>query len=132
MTVATLTLTCSRCSRVTTDPKGAKWRYDDPPLVVQGVTLGLCLSCRTGQEPPAEDDKKTCDGSCKGDYRPAKGTYYEAVWGDSWSGGGEKYACWDEACVEAWADEQDSECAHCGHDVDVEVTKYVDGKRARS
>lgn len=90
------------------------------------------MTTRNGQAPPAEGEK-TCDGSCNGDYRPAKGTYYEAVWGDRYSPGlGEKWACWDAGCVEQWADEQDSECFHCGHDVDVEVIKYVDGKRVRS
>ena len=131
MKAPTLSLTCARCSRVSTDPVAAKWRMDSPPLVVQGVALGLCWHCQVGEAPPAEGEK-SCDGSCKGDYRPAKGTYYEAVWGSPWGSGGEKHACWDVGCAETWADEQDSECFHCGHDIDIEVHKYVDGKRVRS
>ena len=133
MSTATLTLTCSRCSRVTIDPHKAQWRFDDPPLVVQGVALGLCWYCRTGEAPPAEGEK-SCDGSCDGNYRPKKGVYYEARWGDSWSRSdvGERHACWDEGCCEAWADEQDDECHHCGHSIDIEVVKYVDGKQVRS
>lgn len=126
---ATRPLTCGRCSRVASDPEAKGWRAD-VEVIVQGVRIGLCPFCRTGEEPPAEDNEPRCDGSCKGEYRPVTGTYFEAVWGDGVMR--EKWACWDEGCVEAWADEQDDECHHCGHWVDVQVWKVENGKRVRS
>ena len=126
---ATRPLTCMRCSRVATDPEAKGW-LAEPELIVQGVRIGVCHFCRTGETPPAEDDSKQCDGSCKGDYRPVTGIYFEAIWGDY--GVQEKWACWDEACVEEWADEQDDSCFLCGHSVDVRIVKYENGKRVRS
>lgn len=124
------TVTCARCSRVTGDPEGAHWHVRSEPLVVQGVTLGLCNHCAVGEEPAAEgDDVKRCDG-CKGDYRPARGTYYLAEWGDTFSGG-ETWACWDRSCVEGWLDEQPIDCGHCGSSVDMDLYEVTDGKQKR-
>lgn len=116
-------VTCARCSSVTTDPEGRKWRVDTPAPVVQGVTLGLCVRCLTGQPVPAEGTRR-CDGSCNGSHRPEKGTYYVARWGDR-----ESWYCWDKACAEAWANDHDDDCDCCGNYVDITVYKVVDGKR---
>lgn len=130
MTASTVTVACARCSRVTTDPKRDNWSMRPDPLVVQGVTLGLCGHCAAGSEPPAEGAEKSCEGSCQGNYRPARGTYFLAEWGDTFSGG-ETWACWDLACVQTWLDEQPYDCSHCGSTVDMDVFEVTDGKRKR-
>lgn len=123
------TVTCARCSRVTSDPKRDHWSMRAEPLVVQGVTLGLCGTCLTGAVPPAEKDEKRCDG-CKGDYRPKTGTYFEAQWGDSFSGG-ERWSCWDQACAEGWLNDQPFDCGHCGSTVDMDLYVVTNGDRKR-
>jgi hypothetical protein len=118
---------CSRCSRQTDDPKRDGWFTHLIPVVVQGVTLGLCRHCAAGTTPDADNrDWEPCGGKCKGDYRPAVGTYFEAT--QHRLNGAESWACWDEACVEMWADEH-SECEECGHDFDVDVHEHCNGKR---
>ena len=121
-----VTFTCARCSRTTDHPKDDHWFLHRTPIVVQGITLGLCPSCALGTTAAPEGDvEKHCGGGCKGDYKAATGTYYEAT------AGREKWSCWDLACVEAWADEQPWECEECGHDLDFETYRYVNGKRTR-
>ena len=132
ITPIAVTFTCARCSRATTDPKGDHWFIRATPLVIQGVTLGLCASCVAGNVPSEPDEQKPCDGDCKGNFRPTVGTYFEAVLEGSWSSGDEKWACWDEACVDAWAEEHGGDCETCGHDRDVDVHQYANGKRVRS
>ncbi|HZL06665.1 MAG TPA: hypothetical protein VFE45_14840, partial [Coriobacteriia bacterium] len=119
--VATATVTCARCSNVTTDPVRDHWLVRREPIVVQGITLGLCLACMGGNT-PAEGDERHCDRSCKGAYRPVLGAYFEAVRG-RWPNE-EKWACWDRECVEGWVDDQDPECSECGQDIDIDVTEY--------
>lgn len=125
-----ITYTCSRCSRTTTDPHGSHWLIRAAPVIVAGITLGLCLACLSGSTPDDTDAEKRCEGKCGGDYRPPRGTYFEGVAG-RWSHE-EKWACWDEACVEGWADDHGGECSECGHEIDVDITAYFNGKRVRS
>lgn len=131
MTTVTLSISCYRCSRVTTNPTKEHWTVRAEPLVVQGVTLGLCSTCATGNEPPAEGEARKCDGSCSGSYKPASGTYYLAEWGEAYGGKGEAWGCWDLACAEGWLEEQESECGTCGHYVDMCLYEVTDGKRKR-
>lgn len=123
------TFTCGRCSRTTTDPHGDHWLIRSTPVIVAGITLGLCAACLAGAAPPDTDSDKRCGGACKGDFRPPVGTYFEAVAGTGFAR--ETWACWDEACAEAWAEERGGECSECGHDVDVRVDFYSNGKRVR-
>jgi len=122
---------CSRCSRQTDDPKGDNWSTRPIPVVVQGVTLGLCSQCATGTTPDSDDpDGEPCGGKCRGNFRPAIGAYFEAKQ-HRYNGTNEFWACWDSRCAEAWADEH-AECEECGHDIDVVVSEYRNGKRVTS
>ena len=124
-------VTCARCSNTTGDPQGEHWMLRPEPVVVAGILLGLCPACLGGNAPAAPDDEqKRGDGSCKGDYRPKAGTYFEATWGDG-DGPDHRWACWDEQCAEGFLEDQPYQCGECGNSVDMDVTEYHDGKRVR-
>lgn len=132
MKAPTITYTCARCSRTSTDINEPGWSIR--PWKTEGgadFTAVVCGPCLVGV-PVQEDGEKTpCGGKCKGDFRPKVGTYFEAVLEGSWSSNDETWACWDEACVEAWAEEHGGDCETCGHDRDVDITQYENGKRVR-
>lgn len=125
-TTAPTVYTCGRCSRETTDPDRDNWMLRLMPVVVQGKTLGLCPACLKGG-PDATAEEQHCDRKCGGSYTASTGTYFEARWGHN-----ERWSCWDEACCDAWAEEQDEQCTECGSWIDIDVVKFVDGKRVRS
>lgn len=61
-------LWCAKCSEQTNSP-ATNWRYDDPPLVVQGKFIGTCNLCLVGiplesridEEEFEDDDEHNCD-----------------------------------------------------------------------
>lgn len=100
-------------------------------MVVQGVALGLCPPCQGGVTPePPGADGEPCDGECGGAYRPERGEYFEATWGEGHAR--RTWACWDEGCVAQWVREvPEWPCGECGHVPDVDIRRYVDRKRVR-
>lgn len=127
--IETSTVFCGRCSRSTEDPARDKWVMRPKPVVVQGVTIGLCRSCANGSPDAAEN--RRCNGNCGGAFKSDLQPHYIAEWGDPRIGKGESWACWDRECVDSWANEQDSDCGTCGHFIDIDVYEVVDGKRKR-
>lgn len=129
MSTATIekTYTCARCSTTTTDPHNEHWMLRKVDLVVAGLTLGLCAHCANGTAAPTDADN--CDQQCGGKYQAAVGTYYEAKWGDGLES--DTWSCWDSDCVEAWIEDRDDRCEHCGSSVDVDMYEVTDGKRKR-
>lgn len=98
---------------------------------IKGIELAICGRCgigATADGDPAKADQ--CDRKCGGKYRADSGTYYRAIPRSSGIDS-ESWSCWDLGCVEGWVDEiAPDECDSCGHDLDYNVLRIVDGERA--
>jgi hypothetical protein len=117
--------TCVRCGRQTTNRSEAGWSIrpwktqDGRPLTA--ATCGPCLVGTTGQP---SDLQLPCDQSCDGQYVGIR--YFAAVCPDE-PDGGERWACWDEACTTAWAAEHTEKGCTSAHPGAPRVQEYLHG-----
>lgn len=99
------------------------WMATYPPLVVQGVAIGVCVKCASrGELNPTGEVGASCDHTCKG-KKPSEGFYYGTKTPDN---SGESWCCWDWSCVNWWIENRaDPCCYNCDTEYDFYIKKFV-------
>lgn len=118
-------ISCGKCSTAVSLDRANDWMKADPPLIVQGVAIGICPRCVGGYRVLDEEEPEHCDHQCGGTHRSTLGIYYVAITStddDQWS-------CWDVECCNWWAEnEAPVDCYACGSEIDVSIKRFRNGE----